>query len=1070
MAKYGVKLYGSGFKYGQTSTISVYYSSKIVAWAYDYNTTVVSWANIIPDPSDPAPTYWKLVKSYVGTLDDPADGITIAGGPYSSFSTSYTDIDTQTSDIEVSYSIWLFNGSRWIFCGDSYTILVSNKNSLANITSWLPKAWINSVSGTGDALGQPENNSLVTTLGVLSFMYDKFRSEASLLGNAWSPIYTPSAILDWKGPSFGVFYEDALGDAYNRSLSNTANLINSYKGTSLALQIYTTALTHLGANISVGNNLLLNYNDSSFEESLGQWTASSGTFIATTYAAAAVTPPSTAFTDPLYTPRVIGLAKLTTAATTPVTLSQNTSAVNLYGVPVTAGVNYVFSGWTRHLTNAGTVSALIKWYDRNNNYLSSTSAGTSVTTTTSWQEFTSASTSGRNGISAPSRAAFASVQITVTPSSSSSSGFLFDFFQLSVAKNSFEYQDARRVLIALDGQEKNYLANPDFEYGFSSWAAYNGTLSTDSLTLTPFVSSARTARLKSTANGNVAYVSDWVSISPGTVVTFSGYVMGSAARTAVARIEFSSQASLDAQSKILSDADGSYYPTTPYYADGTSVTLSTSAKTLVSVSAITPPYSTETGTPLAKVSIYFTDNVASDSYWLDGALLQESSVVNPYFNGNGGAFPANPVTTTYFAPADCKWETKNIYNYVSNPSFETNTTDWSASSGTLTRVSTDAGMGPLYGTQFGKLAYTTSGAVSVTAYLPTAAIGGEDIMCSVFVRGANATYTSGTSTLVVPSTEVANWSRVTNVQQLTAGQTTVTFTINVTNNSGSTSTYCHLDGAQVEYGRIASAFVDTASATAIPNPLTSGKTIYAVQTQSVGGGSSHYFYNHNVKKARLKATIGRYTPAGSTWAITSGIPLDDYKDVPSSLIPASSFEKDLTGWVANNSTLTRLVAAGSIIGDNATHGQAYAKVTTAGSSSSKPFGISTGNIYMTPSGGYYASVAIRPVNAHSTGNYTLTVNFYTASGTAIPVYTDNITGLYTTSSIDSTGASNTLSTTAARNKTVAITHTDRWAYLANTFIQSSILGAAYAVLTVTFSPTTYYSDQAFHIDRAVFRQ
>ena len=1065
MAKYGVKLYGSGFKYGQTSTISVYYNSKIMAWAYDYNTTIVSWGTIVPDPSDPAPTHWKLVKSYQGTLDDPLDGITVAGGPWSAFSTSYTDVDVQTTDIEASYSIWLFNGSRWIFCGDAYTVLVSNKDSLANMTSWFPKAWVNSVEGTGDALGEPNSNTLVTILGAMAFVYDKFRTEASILGNSWNPIFTPSAILDLRGPSYGVFYEAALGDAYNRSLSNVANIVNAHKGTSLALKTYTTALTHLGANVYVGHNLMLDYNDASFEESLGQWTASSGTFSWTTYTTESLSGPTTTnvLYDPLYPIRSVGLAKLSTASTTPVTLSQNSTAPGLHGIPVTAGTRYVFSGWVRHATNGGTVSTTIKWYDRTGVLLSTTSAGANTTTINSgWKEFTSLSSSGRNGTAAPTNAAFALPQILVTPSSGSASNFYIDMLQFAEASKSFEYQDARRIHVSLVGEKENYLTNPDFEYGFSGWTAYNGYLSTDTVTITPFVSSARVAKLIAPSAGRAAYISDWVSVSPGRTISFSAYVQGSAARSAVARIEFSNQSTLEIQSQILSDTDGNYYPTTPYYVDSTPVTLSTSAKTLVTVSAISSPSSADTGSTLAKVSIYFDNNVANDSYWLDGTILEQTAVSSPYFNGNGGRFPSNPVTTTYYSPLDCKWETKNIYNYVSNPSFEVDTTDWVTTAGTLTRVATDAGLGPLFGSYFGKLTYSGYGAFSVTGYLPTAALGGEDVVFSIFVRGGNNTYTPDApfaNTVVVPAAEGVKWTRIVATQPLSPGQTTVSININVTG-----ATYCHIDGAQIEYGRVANAFVNPATATIISNPLTSGKTIYANQVQSVGGGKSSYFYNHNVKKSRLNSTIGKYMPAGSTWAIASGTRLPSYPDLPSSLVLASSFESNTSGWSGNNANIYRKVAGGSILGDNATHGQAYCIVVRSGSSA---FGLTTGNIPVSPTGGYYASVAIRPGDSTVFANYTLTVNFYTGSGTLIPVYTDNITGLYTTSSTDSTGASNTLSTSAARSKTVAINHSDRWAYLANTFIQSSITGASYAILSVSCDAA---AGSMFHIDRVVFRQ
>ena len=130
MAKYGTKRYGSGVRYGVTSVISVYYQSNIVATSKDYGKIKIDWDPITPDPADRVPTYWALVRSYNGSLDNPYDGTILTGGAYSTISTTYTDTIIDKEDIEVCYSLWLFNGATWKFCGNSYTILVGNKDSL----------------------------------------------------------------------------------------------------------------------------------------------------------------------------------------------------------------------------------------------------------------------------------------------------------------------------------------------------------------------------------------------------------------------------------------------------------------------------------------------------------------------------------------------------------------------------------------------------------------------------------------------------------------------------------------------------------------------------------------------------------------------------------------------------------------------------------------------------------------------------------------------------------------------------------------------------------------------------
>jgi hypothetical protein len=1070
MAKYGTRKYGSGVRYGVTSVVSVYYQSNIFATSTDYQTIRVVWDPIVPDPNDPSPSHWALVKSYAGSVDDPGTGIVLTGGNYSSISTSYTDVITDIEDVEVSYSLWLFNGSGWKFCGTSYAILVGEKNSLAKLSSWLPKAWLNSIDGIGEGLSTYNNNSLVTTLGVFSFMYDYLRVQGSILVNSFDPFYTPSSLLNAKATSLNLQYEAALGDTYNRSLAATGNVINARKGTAQSLTTYTTALTHWGATYRLGHNILLDYNDSSFEQSVGRWGVSSGTLSSVTYTAAGISAP-TPFTDLEAPVKVQGLGRLATASTTPITMSLPASGLDIKtsGIPVKGNTRYVFSGYARRTAVATTVSATITWYDQFGNSLGTTSAGTSLTTTTSFAEFTSISDSGRNGKLSPLNARFAKITLTVTPASSTSNLVYFDMFQLSEPEHSFMYEDARKIYIDVAGEKENYFFNPEMEYGLSSWTALNGSLSQDTTKTAAIIKGTTVGKLTSASTGTTGFISDWVAIEPGQEIIASAYMLGSAARTVKVRLEFSNQATRELQSSILSDVDGQYYSTDVYTIDSDPFTLSTTAPTQVYVAGVTPPFSRDAGNPLVKVSFYSTDNVSGDSFWLDGGMLVKSSVVDPFFSGDGGAAISNPITQKYYAPADCKWETKELYNYMSNSGFESNTTDWTAGSGTLTRITSDSSLGPKFGSYFGKLTYSSTGSLTGTAYLGLAAVGGEDFVISMYVRKAEATYTLGNNTFTISAAESLGWKRIHTVVQLTAGQTTVPFTLSVANTSGSTSTFFHIDGVQADYGRVVSQYLDVTlgSTFAIPNPVTSGKTIWASKVQSIGGGKSSYFSNYDTKISRLYDTLGNYMPLGSNWGINPGVNSALYEDLPGAKIPSSSFEINLGEWVAVESTLQRKIAGGTLLADNVTHGQGYCRATTTGAG---PFGLRTGKIYLNPDAGYYTSIAIRPVTSDAAGDYALAVRYYDINDNEIEVYQDNLTNNKTTNAKDSAGNNNTLITTAARTQTATITLTNRWAYIGNSFPVSSITGAAYAIISITCTPDDYIEGQAFDIDRVVFRE
>ena len=941
----------------------------------------------------------------------------------------------------------MFNNNKWISCGYAYALNITEDNSLAKISNWLPKAWLNVTDyTTGEAVGEDENNDFNKILQTFSFVYDKLRLEASLLGHSNNRIYTPHSILKYKVADFKFPYEPALGDTYHRTLSSVGNIVHSQKGTALGYTTFTTALTHWGSKIYIGHNLLLDYNDSSFEESVGRWSASSGTFAQKTYLAESLVAPSTdqVLWDTITPPRLLGFGQLTTTATTAVTLALPSSSLSIlnYGTPVKPNTRYLFSGWVTHRdANGATVSAIITWYDMYGTAISSVSAGTTVTTATTWKEFSSLSSSGRNGSVSPSKARFAKVSITVTPASATSSRFAFDLFQFAEASNSLSYQDARRVNVHVHGEKQNYVPNGGFEDGLHFWKPHNGNIIADSTKTAAIVHGTKCVKLTSTANGTAAIVSDWVQVEPSTAYTASAYVLGSASRKAIIRVEFSNKASLEEQTQVLSDANGDYYSNLSNYSDSEETTLSTTSTKQISVSFLSPPVSKDSVTPYAKVSVYFSDNSAADQYWIDGVMLEEGASVSPYFCGFGGVTPASPVTQLYYPFNDCKWEVRNRLNYMHNTGFETNTTDWT-STGTLTRTDSDNSLSSLYGTYFGKVAFTTSTTITGTYYLKQAANGGEDVVVSAYVRRPSATaitYTMNGSTYTLPASG-DGWTRISSVYQLAAGDTTGTFTISISN---TTATWIHIDGVMVEYGRIPSQYIkNETGTTTIVNPTNSAKNIYASQADIQNGGRSNYLHNYDVKVSRLRASLGNYAMAGTSWAIKPGLPTKEYTDIEGSLIPANSFESSLGDWTASNSTLSRVISTGSIMGDSAISGQAYAKVTTAGSSGNKPYGLVSAKIPIMATGGYYASVAVRPVASNATGDYILILDFFDANNNLV----------------------------YSKMNTKSVTQLTRWAYIADTYSITDIAGSSYAQLTVMQSPATYASGQSFHIDNVVFRQ
>jgi hypothetical protein len=991
------------------------------------------------------PTHWKLIKSYAGAPNNPYDGILVDGDLITNYRLSKIDFQNIDEGSEVTYSFWIFNGIRWINCGSARTVLVSQTDTLNKISKWIPRAWLNA---PGDATGEPEDSDLYNTLSAYAFEYDKFRTEAELLYKSSNYQYLPAAILKNKITDLGFSYEPALGDLYHRALYGSGNIINSLKGTSSGVKSYTTALTHWTNEIVTGHNLMLDYNDSSFEESLGRWTTSAGNFTRHTFAASlaeigvAVTAPTPGLYDLLFPPRTTAFARVH-GHNSAVTLTLNGSNPILYGIPVTPGKRYLFTGWvrTKAADKIGTVQARINWHDKSGTLLSSESYNSALTAGTTWQEFNSGSVAGRNGRVAPENAAYVVLNILITPINNQAEFFL-DMLKFGEAQYSLEYQDARLVQVVISGESENLIPNPTFEGGLGGWYSLNSTMSQDfNAPATSVIYGDCVAKLIATTDQDrVALVSDWIPVDPGKSYTFSTYVSGSA-HNAVARIEYSVPQSADEQTTILSDEDGQYYPQAPYIVDSAPAEIDSIAQR-ISVSSIAPVFSQDSGRPLAKVSVYIDTADIGDTFYFDAALFQQNSAVDAFFCGDGAPTPASPITETFFDIEDCRWETKNVLNYVSNPSLET-TTDWTAGSGsTLTSVSE---VPALFGTKQGKVSKAGGGQASITVYLPYAALGGEDVVVSAYVRNKAGTYSISTTgqavgNFIVTEANKDEWTRIHTNRVLPAGETSFALSLSLSTGNGAAAVF-YFDGVQAEFGRIPSKFTDPASPETItrPNLLNPAVNMYAMKYESRNGGKSLYWTTYGDKYARLYTTLSRIMPNGSTWAIVPGKSTTSFPELDDSLIPSASFENDLGSWAGVSANLTRSIPRGTLFDETCTHGTAFCRVSATASST---FGITSGEIAVKSQRGYYASAAIRPENVDAFGNYTITLNFY-----------DEFDVLILT-----------------KTSTIEVRRNDRWAYIAAFATSSETIGASYAKVRITADVDTPEPGHTFHVDRVVFRE
>ena len=301
MAKYKSAVYDVTI-YGETDPNLVPYDSAISSVQPYYGIAQISWRTVTPNTGEDTPTYFKLVRSTGGAPDDPSLGEVLLEGVLPASSFNYTDSNTSKfpSGTQITYSYWVLGESdMWKFCGSTeITATADDSDTTYKLMSLLPQTWVNSIGGVGDATGTPDiplNNQrpydtggtpdhrydLWALLHSFSFYYDKLRNEISSFRDASDYLSYPRKLLSVAVDELQLNVEPSLGDNYHRSLYLKGNLINSLRGTKLGIQVFGSALTHSKVTATMGENLLLDYNDSSFEESTGAWQAKSTIAIST---------------------------------------------------------------------------------------------------------------------------------------------------------------------------------------------------------------------------------------------------------------------------------------------------------------------------------------------------------------------------------------------------------------------------------------------------------------------------------------------------------------------------------------------------------------------------------------------------------------------------------------------------------------------------------------------------------------------------------------------------------------------------------------------------------------------
>lgn len=298
MSRYGVSIYGLSV-YGTDSPVA-YAASGFTATSKDYGSILLKW-------NSPAGNWSKikLVRNSYGFPIDYEDGTLLDIKDNQLFEAyketdpvSYLDENLATNAFYY-YSLFVFEriNYKWIRVSDIIGLAVKDYGYSTTLFDYVPDIYkTNSTTQLGgpaiNVSSVDENQTLKTYLSMFGFELSKYHTLTNLLFSRYDTAKLNGLLLPSMLQELGLTYEPEIGYQQARILSRDATALYKGKGSVDGLREFLKAFTGWAVptvadvpnptinGITVSKNLMLDYNDSSFEEGVGHW-VSDGTSLAT---------------------------------------------------------------------------------------------------------------------------------------------------------------------------------------------------------------------------------------------------------------------------------------------------------------------------------------------------------------------------------------------------------------------------------------------------------------------------------------------------------------------------------------------------------------------------------------------------------------------------------------------------------------------------------------------------------------------------------------------------------------------------------------------------------------------
>ena len=586
MAKYSNFVYG-GAKYGVTPKLA-YSVEPMAITVLDFIKIKIEWQSPTGDF-----TKIKLVRNQFGFPENSEDGLTIweenatEGTVSRLYFTDGEDNPNQTPIVngrQVYYTVFLFTDQKvWVNAGQITDLMPLDHGVHRKIMDIIPKVFtsdIQSPLGVTD-----ENSALYNFMEGISFTHEQFLSQLDVLRPQHSSEGIAFSTLKQNSFSVGLVPEPAIPVKNQKRLIREALYMYSHKGMKSGIDAYAESLTGFAPTTTLSTNLLLSVQDSTFYNSIGNWTKTNAVLTSSTEQVPAT---GTNVIDNVYTGKLV-------ASSSGAMQLGNTAPITR-GVPVLPSTEYTVSCKLKSPSSAGNITLSVKFYDKDATITGTTQSATAVAANNTWQ-------SASKTFTTPADASYVSIQIAY----SAAGTYYLDQVCLQLGA-AVAYDEARAISVFLDSSKINYIKNPSFEVDASTWTSTGATFTQNAAVPTDGYSGTYSGQFVVATTGNIKTNYN-IPVTAGKYYTLSFYVSSSNSVKVTGTIEF-----FDASNNLLED-----------FASEFTITSSFSRVNLTAL--------TDSGSEVsyAKVKIAFNH---AGTYRVDLVQFEKSQTATEYFDGS----------------------------------------------------------------------------------------------------------------------------------------------------------------------------------------------------------------------------------------------------------------------------------------------------------------------------------------------------------------------------------------------------------------------------------------------------